>query len=75
MSDRDAEQCLHGVISIFEYISEKDVFANFYRLQLASRLLKKTSANDEAERKMILLLKSKQGTGYTATFEGMFKGG
>ena len=48
---------LDQVIVIFRYLSDKDVFERFYKDHLQSRLLKGRSVSDEAERRMIALLK------------------
>jgi cullin 1 len=47
------------------------LFSDFYRKQLAKRLLLGRSASDEAERSLIGKLKLKCGAQYTSKFEGM----
>eukprot|EP00457_Paulinella_chromatophora_P002608 gb/GEZN01002613.1/.p1 GENE.gb/GEZN01002613.1/~~gb/GEZN01002613.1/.p1 ORF type:complete len:731 (-),score=119.65 gb/GEZN01002613.1/:115-2307(-) len=73
MSAQAVEDRLSNVISIFRYLQEKDVFEDFYKKQLAARLLTSQSIDQEAEKKMIAELKAECGHQYTSRLEGMFK--
>jgi len=63
---------LQKVIIIFRYLSDKDVFENFYKQHLAKRLLGGRSVSDEAERAMASQLKAECGYQFTSKLEGMF---
>ena len=53
------------------YLTDKDLFAEIYRNQLAKRLLNQRSASDDAERLMIGKLKLRCGSQFTGKMEGM----
>lgn len=71
MSENEVESQLEKLVKLFTYLSEKDVFQEFCRKQLAKRLLLEKSHSDDAER--FLIGKLKQGVGIHATskLEGM----
>lgn len=71
MTDTEVEEKLDKLVKLFTYLSEKDVFQEFCRKQLAKRLLNDKSHSDDAER--FLIGKLKQGVGIHATskLEGM----
>ena len=71
MSEAQVEQALGSVVSLFGYLSDKDVFAEVYRNLLAKRMLTAASASNDMERKMLSLLKTKFGTNLTAKMENM----
>lgn len=58
-------------MQLFSYLSDKDLFAEIYRNQLAERLLNQRSASDDMERLMIVKLKLRCGAQFTAKMEGM----
>merc|ERR1712176_1201619 len=66
----DAE--LERIVALFGYISDKDMFQEFYRRQLSKRLLVSKS-NPDAERSLISKLKMRQGASFTSKLEGMIK--
>ena len=47
------EEYLGKVVQLFSYLTDKDLFAEIYRNQLAKRLLNQRSASDDMERLMI----------------------
>lgn len=47
------EEYLAKVVQLFSYLTDKDLFAEIYRNQLARRLLNSRSASDDMERLMI----------------------
>ncbi|KAI5650714.1 hypothetical protein M9H77_36719 [Catharanthus roseus] len=73
LSDDAIEETLDKVVKLLTYISDKDLFAEFYRKKLARRLLFDKSANDEHERSTITKLKQQYGCLLTSQMEGMVK--
>ncbi|CDJ36464.1 cullin family protein, putative [Eimeria mitis] len=71
MGDEEIEECLMKVVEIFNYVTDKDLFAEQYRTQLGRRLLHETSASIELERLLIAKLRLKCGAHFTAKVEGM----
>ncbi|KAI3901505.1 hypothetical protein MKW92_016571 [Papaver armeniacum] len=65
------EDTLDKVVKLLAYISDKDLFAEFYRKKLARRLLFGTSANDDHERSILSKLKQQCGGQFTSKMEGM----
>ncbi|KAF8401516.1 hypothetical protein HHK36_012456 [Tetracentron sinense] len=59
------------VVKLLACISDKDLFAEFYRKKLARRLLFDKSANDEHERSILTKLKQQCGGQFTSKMEGM----
>jgi len=72
MSENEVLGKLDNVITIFKYLSDKDVFEDFYKQHLAQRLLQTKSHSDHFEKAMIARLKSECGHQYTSKLEGMF---
>lgn len=73
MSAQDIETSLDNVITIFRYLQDKDVFEDFYKQHLCSRLLTGQSINADVERSVIAKLKHECGHQFTSKLEGMFK--
>jgi hypothetical protein len=71
LTEKQLDVTLDNIVKIFSYLGEKDLFAEFYRKQLASRLLMQRSASNDAEKSMIGKLKLKSGAQFTSKFEGM----
>ena len=71
LSDTETEEFLDSTVQLFSYLTDKDLFADLYRNQLAKRLLNQRSASDDMERLMISKLKVKCGAQFTAKMEGM----
>jgi len=71
LSDDALEDKLEKVVRLFCYLSDKDIFAEFYKKQLAKRLLLARSSSDDAERSMIAKLKLRCGAQFTSKLEGM----
>ena len=57
LSDDAIEDKLTNLMKLFNYLMDKDLFAEIYRNQLAKRLLNKRSVSNEAEKSMIGKLK------------------
>lgn len=66
MSEDEVELQLDKVVKLLAYISDKDMFHEFYRKKLARRLLNDTNSHDEAERSILSKLKQQCGTQFTS---------
>jgi cullin 1 len=71
LDDKEVEDYLEKVVHIFKYLTDKDVFAEIYRNQLAKRLLNNKSTSDEMEIQMISKLKKEGTPQFTSKMEGM----
>ncbi|TFK47821.1 Cullin-domain-containing protein [Heliocybe sulcata] len=71
-SDNEVEVVLDKTITVFRYLTEKDVFERYYKGHLAKRLLTGRSVSDDAERGMLAKLKVECGYQFTQKLEGMF---
>ncbi|XP_057468036.1 cullin-1-like isoform X2 [Actinidia eriantha] len=71
LSDEAIEETLEKVVKLLAYISDKDLFAEFYRKKLARRLLFDKSANYEHERSIVTKLKQQCGWQFTSKMERM----
>lgn len=71
-SEDETNNLLRNIILVFRYISDKDVFENFYKELLAKRLLTGRSVSDEAEKSIVSMLKAECGYQFTSKLEGMF---
>lgn len=63
---------LDKTITVFRFLTEKDVFERYYKNHLAKRLLLGRSVSDDAERGMLAKLKVECGYQFTQKLEGMF---
>jgi cullin 3 len=72
VSEEDVESVLDKVMMLFRYLQEKDVFEKYYKQHLAKRLLSGRTVSDEAERSLIVKLKTECGYQFTSKLEGMF---
>ncbi|KAL8119437.1 hypothetical protein AgCh_016816 [Apium graveolens] len=59
------------VVKLLVYVSEKDLFAEFYRKKLSRHLLFDRSASDDHERLILTKLKQQCGGQFTSKMEGM----
>ncbi|XP_019090945.1 PREDICTED: cullin-2-like, partial [Camelina sativa] len=71
LSDEAVEETLEKVVNLLFYISDKDLFAEFYRKKQAKRLLFDRSANEDHERSILTKLKEQLGGQFTSKMEGM----
>mmetsp|Transcript_8938 Transcript_8938/g.17871 ORF Transcript_8938/g.17871 Transcript_8938/m.17871 type:complete len:753 (+) Transcript_8938:243-2501(+) len=71
LSEAEVEENLDKIVQLFSYLTDKDLFAEIYRNQLAKRLLNQRSTSDDAEKLMIAKLKVQCGTQFTSKMEGM----
>ncbi|KAI3882540.1 hypothetical protein MKX03_023320 [Papaver bracteatum] len=72
ISEEDLEIFYDKVLMIFRYVQEKDVFEKYYKQHLAKRLLSGKSVSEDAERSLIVKLKTECGYQFTSKLEGMF---
>ncbi|CAH9084543.1 unnamed protein product [Cuscuta europaea] len=72
VSEEDVEILLDKVMTLFRYLQEKDVFEKYYKQHLAKRLLSGKTVSDDAERSLIVKLKTECGYQFTSKLEGMF---
>jgi len=73
LSDDEIEQTLDKVVELLAYVSDKDLFGEFYRKKLARRLLFDKSASEDHERSILSKLKEQCGAQFTSKMEGMVK--
>jgi cullin 1 len=71
LSDEAIEETLDKVVKLLVYISDKDLFAEFYRKKLSRRLLFDKSGSDDHERMILTKLKQQCGGQFTSKMEGM----
>ncbi|KAL4252320.1 cullin family protein [Abortiporus biennis] len=71
-TETEVDAVLDKTITVFRYISDKDVFERYYKGHLAKRLLQGRSVSDDAERGMLAKLKVECGYQFTQRLEGMF---
>ncbi|XP_073054307.1 cullin-3A-like [Primulina eburnea] len=72
VKEEDIEIILDKVMMLFRYLQEKDVFEKYYKQHLAKRLLSGKTVSDDAERSLIVKLKTECGYQFTSKLEGMF---
>lgn len=71
LSDEDLEATLDKLVRLLAYISDKDLFSEFYRKKLGRRLLYGTSASEDHEKALLTRLKQQCGAQFTSKMEGM----
>ncbi|MEW5307923.1 MAG: hypothetical protein WDW36_010291 [Sanguina aurantia] len=71
LSDEAIEETLDKVVKLLAYISDKDLFSEFYRKKLSRRLLFDKSSSDDHERSILTRLKQQCGAQFTSKMEGM----
>lgn len=67
----DLDNTLDKVVKLLAYVSDKDLFAEFYRKKLGRRLLNAASASEDAEKGVLTRLKQQCGQQFTSKMEGM----
>lgn len=72
-SENEVDAVLDKAITLFRYITDKDVFERYYKKHLSRRLLMGRSVSHDAEKQMIGKLKMEVGFAFTSKLEGMFK--
>lgn len=71
-SEQEMDQRMDKVMSLFRYLSEKDVFEKYYKKHLSKRLLSNKPPSEDAERSMLSKLKQECGYQFTSKLESMF---
>lgn len=71
-TDKDFDDLLDKVMTIFRFLQEKDVFEKYYKQHLAKRLLYGRSYSDQAEGSLLGKLKTECGYQFTSKLESMF---
>jgi len=71
-NEDEIEAVLDSAITLFRFIQEKDVFEKYYKQHLAKRLLGGRSGSEDAERSMLVKLKTECGYQFTQKLESMF---
>ncbi|KAF9468103.1 Cullin [Collybia nuda] len=71
-TDAEVDSVLDKTITVFRYLTDKDVFDRYYKTHLSKRLLHGRSVSDDAERGMLAKLKVESGFQFTQKMEGMF---
>jgi len=67
------ESTQNDIVSLFKYLSDKDVFMMVYSKLLSKRLINDISASEDAENAMIVKLKSAQGFEYCMKLQRMIQ--
>uniref|UniRef100_A0A7S0WZR9 Cullin family profile domain-containing protein n=1 Tax=Chlamydomonas leiostraca TaxID=1034604 RepID=A0A7S0WZR9_9CHLO len=71
LSEEAITSSLEKVVELLAYISDKDLFSEFYRKKLSRRLLHDKSSSEEHERATLTHLKQQCGAQFTSKMEGM----
>lgn len=71
--EAELEEKLKQVITVFRYLTDKDVFQKFYTKLFGRRLIQCTSSSDDAEMSMISKLKEACGYEYTSKLQRMYQ--
>jgi len=71
VDEEEINKSLESTVQLFNHLTEKDYFADFYRIQLAKRLLMSNNMREHLESETILKLKMQCGSQFTAKMAGM----
>lgn len=71
--DKGLNELLNEIITVFNFIDDKDIFQTFYRRMLAKRLINQSSVSDEDEALMISKLRETAGPEYINKLQRMFQ--
>ncbi|KAI5309911.1 Cullin-3, partial [Ascosphaera atra] len=72
-TEEEVDALLDRGITLLRYITDKDLFEQYYKKHLSRRLLTKRSVSMDAERHIISKMKMEVGTQFTSKLENMFK--
>jgi hypothetical protein len=67
------DSMLDGIVRIYGYLRDKDIFENSYTVYLSHRLLNNYSNSEQSERNMIAKLRIEGGYHWTTNLEKMLK--
>ena len=71
-AEDNVDLALEKVIDLLPYVSDKDIFSEYYKKKLGRRLLFSSGhSNDDAERSVLARLKQQCGSQFTSKMEGM----
>ena len=73
MSDSEVEGALQGVLLVFKYINDKDIFVSTLQKSIARRLLNLASVSEQQEKQLVDLLRVEMGGVYTSKLDKMFQ--
>jgi cullin 1 len=73
LTGEDIDVVLDKAIKILAYVSDRDIFGEFYRKRLGRRLLQGLSINDDSERMVLGRLREQCGAHFTGKMDGMVK--
>ncbi|KAK9804506.1 hypothetical protein WJX73_000815 [Symbiochloris irregularis] len=71
-SEDDVDSTLDAAMVLFRFLQEKDLFEKYYKQHLAKRLLSGRTVSDDAERSVLIRLKTECGYQFTSKLESMF---
>ncbi|KAJ1555448.1 Cullin-3, partial [Cladochytrium tenue] len=71
-TEAEVDATLDKTVTVFKYLTDKDVFERYYKQHLAKRLLQGRSVSEDSEKGFISKLKLECGSQFTAKLEGMF---
>ncbi|KAL7411333.1 ubiquitin ligase SCF complex subunit Cullin [Mrakia frigida] len=71
-TEEEVDVVLDKTITLFRFLTDKDVFERYYKSHLGKRLIQGRSVSDDAERGMVAKLKIECGYQFTQKLEGMF---
>lgn len=71
-SEDDVDSTLDAAMVLFRFLQEKDLFEKYYKQHLAKRLLSGRMVSDDAERSVLVKLKTECGYQFTSKLESMF---
>lgn len=72
-TENEVDEVLDKAVTLFRYLTDKDLFERHYKTHLSRRLLTGRSLSHDAEKQMIGKLKVEVGVAFTSKLEGMFK--
>lgn len=73
LHDTAIQQRIEGLMRIFSFLADKDIFIECYRASLSKRLLSSKMSNEDMEKELLTKLKAEQGPPFTSKVEGMLK--
>ncbi|KAI7934762.1 hypothetical protein MJO29_016025 [Puccinia striiformis f. sp. tritici] len=73
LNEIEIDNFLSQILIIFRFSQDKDIFEEFYKKDLAKRLLLSKSNSIDLEKNMVMKLKKECGPGFTAKLEMMFR--
>eukprot|EP01053_Blabericola_migrator_P005509 Blabericola_migrator_1__5508@NODE_280_length_10436_cov_136_209085_g230_i0_p3_GENE_NODE_280_length_10436_cov_136_209085_g230_i0NODE_280_length_10436_cov_136_209085_g230_i0_p3_ORF_typecomplete_len780_score202_10Cullin/PF00888_22/3_5e123Cullin_Nedd8/PF10557_9/2_5e26DUF501/PF04417_12/0_11Cyclin_C/PF02984_19/6_2e02Cyclin_C/PF02984_19/4_1Cyclin_C/PF02984_19/1_1e03HEPN_DZIP3/PF18738_1/0_33RGS/PF00615_19/3_5e03RGS/PF00615_19/1_3e03RGS/PF00615_19/1_1RGS/PF00615_19/2_6e03_NODE_280_length_10436_cov_136_209 len=71
MTTEAMEVMVHQLVTLFSFLSDKDLFAEGYRQQLARRLIGSQGLPDDTEKYLVASLKHECGGSFSSKLEGM----